>query len=78
MSRPRQSGLSAFTRIDADDVPDAKATLKIARTLGPEVIAQLDREVVKIALRAGVTHERRFRIDTTIVDTNCPLSTSDR
>jgi transposase, IS5 family len=31
----------AFTRIDADEVPDAKTILKIAGTLGPEVIAQL-------------------------------------
>ncbi len=27
----------AFTRIDADEVPDAKTILKIARVLGPDV-----------------------------------------
>jgi IS5 family transposase len=59
-----------FTRIDAGDVPDAKTILKIARALGPEVIAQLHRHVVDIAKRAGVTHGRRFRIDTTVVETN--------
>ena len=32
-----------FTRIGADEVPDAKAILKIARALGPEVIEQLHR-----------------------------------
>jgi IS5 family transposase len=60
----------AFTRIDAGEVPDAKTILKIAGVLGPEVIAQLHREVVEVAKRAGVTHGRRFRIDTTVVETN--------
>src|SRR5919197_2927918 len=60
----------AFTRIDAGDVPDAKTILKIALTLGPEVIEQLHRQVVDVAKRAGVTHGRRFRIDTTVVETN--------
>jgi IS5 family transposase len=60
----------AFTRIDAGDVPDAKTILKIARVLGPAVIEQLHRQVIEVAKRAGVTHGRRFRIDTTIVATN--------
>ena len=59
----------AFTRIDAGEVPDAKTILKIARALGPDVIAQLHRQVVEVAKRAGVTHGRRFRIDTTVVET---------
>src|SRR5215510_14548124 len=60
----------AFTHIDAGEVPDAKTILKIARTLGPEVIEHLHRQVVDVAKRAGVTHARRFRIDTTVVETN--------
>jgi IS5 family transposase len=60
----------AFTRIDADEVPDAKTILKIAQALGPEVIEQLHRQVIEVAKRAGVTHGRRFRIDTTVVETN--------
>jgi IS5 family transposase len=60
----------AFTRIDAGDVPDAKTILKIARALGPEIIEQLHRQVIEVAKRAGVTHGRRFRIDTTVVETN--------
>jgi IS5 family transposase len=48
----------------------AKTILKIARALGPEVIEQLHRQVVEVAKRAGVTHGRRFRIDTTLVETN--------
>lgn len=59
-----------FTRIDAGEVPDAKTILKIARALGSEVIEQLHRQVVDVAKRAGVTHGRRFRIDTTVVETN--------
>jgi IS5 family transposase len=59
-----------FTRIDAGEVPDAKTILKIARALGPDVIDQLHRQVIEIAKRAGVTHGRRFRIDTTVVETN--------
>ena len=60
----------AFTRIDADEVPDAKTILKIARVLGPETVAQLHQRVVDVAKRAGVTRGRRFRIDTTVVETN--------
>jgi len=60
----------AFTRIDAGEVPDAKTILKIAGVLGPDVMAQLHRQVVDVAKRAGVTHGRRFRIDTTVVETN--------
>src|SRR5882672_4084860 len=59
-----------FTRIDAGDVPDAKTILKIARVLGPDAIEQLHRQVIEVAKRAGVTHGRRFRIDTTVVETN--------
>jgi transposase, IS5 family len=60
----------AFTRIEAGEVPDAKTILKIAGALGPDVIAQLHRQVVEVAKRAGVTRGRRFRIDTTVVETN--------
>ncbi len=34
------------------------------------VIEQLHRQVVEVAQRAGVTHGRRFRIDTKVVETN--------
>jgi IS5 family transposase len=60
----------AFTRIGVDAVPDAKTILKIAKTLGPEMITDLHQRVVDVAKRAGVTHGRRFRIDTTVVETN--------
>ena len=60
----------AFTRIGVDAVPDAKTILKIANALGPAVITALHQRVVEVAKRAGVTHGRRFRIDTTVVETN--------
>ncbi len=60
----------AFTRIDAGGVPDAKTILKIARVLGPDAIQQLHQRVVDVAKRAGVTRGRRFRIDTTVVETD--------
>src|ERR1700682_3369938 len=59
-----------FTRIDAGEVPDAKTIVKIARALGPGVIEQLHRPGIEVAKRAGATHGRRFRIDTTVVETN--------
>jgi transposase, IS5 family len=60
----------AFTRLDADTVPDAKTILKIAGALGPEVIEQLHRQAIDVAKRAGVTRGRRFRIDATVVETS--------
>jgi IS5 family transposase len=60
----------AFTRIGVDAVPDAKTILKIAKALGPDVITDLHQRVVDVARRAGVTHGRRFRLDTTVVETD--------
>jgi IS5 family transposase len=65
----------AFTRIDAEEAPDAKTILKIAGALGPDVIAQLHRQVIDVAKRAGVTRGSRFRVDTTVVETNVPYPT---
>lgn len=48
-----------------------------ARALDPEVIEQLHRQVVNVAKRAGVTHGRRFRIDTTVVETR-PIARCSR
>ena len=59
----------AFARIGVDAVPDAKTILKFAKVLGPDVITDLHQRVVEVAKRAGVTHGRRFRIDTTVVET---------
>jgi IS5 family transposase len=66
----------AFTPIDAGEVPDAKTILKIAGALGPDVVERLHRQVVDVAKRAGVTHGRRFRIDTTVVETDVHYPTN--
>jgi IS5 family transposase len=60
----------AFARIGCDRVPDEKTILKIAKALGPEVIATLHQRVVGLAVSAGVATGRRMRIDTTVVETN--------
>jgi IS5 family transposase len=60
----------AFARVGCEKVPDAKTILKIARSLGEEVIESLHERVVAVAIRAGVSRGRRLRIDTTVVETN--------
>ncbi len=64
----------AFTRIDAGEVPDAKTILKIARARPGR-----HRAAASAGGRGGhacgVTHGRRFRIDTTVVETNVHYST---
>jgi hypothetical protein len=47
-----------------------QSVLTIAGALAPNVIAHLPRQVLEAAKRAGVTRGRRFRIDTTVVETN--------
>lgn len=60
----------AFARVGTDAVPDAKTILKIARVLGPEVIAQVHAQLVRVAVAQKVTRGRRLRVDTTVVETN--------
>jgi IS5 family transposase len=59
-----------FARIGCERVPDEKTILKIAKALGPDVIATLHQRVVGLAVSAGVAMGRRMRIDTTVVETN--------
>lgn len=65
----------AFARIGVDTVPDAKTILKIANALGSQTITDLHQRVVDVAQRAGVTRGRRFRMDTTVVETNAHYPT---
>jgi len=58
----RRPAVTKRSILDCDDESDV--------LLGPAVIEQLHRQVVDVAKRAGVTHGRRFRIDTTVVETN--------
>jgi len=59
-----------FTRVGAAKVPDAKSLGKQARALGPEVIEQVHRRIVELALKYKVIQGRRMRVDTTVVETN--------
>src|ERR1700682_144789 len=59
-----------FTRIGMGKVPDAKTLARIAQALGGEVIAELHRRLVEIAQQEGVIQGRKWRVDTTVVETN--------
>lgn len=59
-----------FTRVGAGKAPDAKTMGRWGVALGPEVIEQVHRRIVKIAQETGVISGRRMRLDTTVVETN--------
>jgi IS5 family transposase len=59
-----------FTRVAAGKVPDAKTLGRQARALGPEVIKQIHRRVVELAVENKVVEGRKMRVDTTVVETN--------
>jgi transposase, IS5 family len=59
-----------FTRVGAAKVPDAKSLGRQARALGPDVIEQIHRRMVQLALENRVIEGRRMRVDTTVVETN--------
>jgi len=59
-----------FTRIGWETVPDAKTLARIARTLGPEVIAELHQRLIEMAREERVVSGRKLRVDTTVVETN--------
>src|ERR1700674_32440 len=60
----------AFTRIGDEKVPDAKTLARLGQLIGPEVIEELHRRIVQLAQEHGVTHGRKLRVDTTVVETN--------
>src|ERR1035438_9129871 len=59
-----------FTRVSAGKVPDAKTLGRQALALGPEVIEQIHRRVVELAVENKVVQGRKMRVDTTVVETN--------
>jgi len=68
-----------FTRIVAGDVPDREDDPEDrTRTRPAGHRAAATRQVVEVAKRAGVSHGRRFRIDTTVVETNVHYPTTAR
>lgn len=59
-----------FTRIGADQVPDDKTLGNLARQLGPELVEQIHRRMVDIAIEEKAVAGRKLRVDTTVVETD--------
>lgn len=59
-----------FTRIGSGKVPDAKTLGRQAQALGPEVVEQIHRRMVELAVENKVVQGRKMRVDTTVVETN--------
>jgi transposase, IS5 family len=59
-----------FTRIGADKVPDDKTIGNLARQLGPELVEQMHRRMVDIAVAEKAVTGRKMRVDTTVVETD--------
>jgi len=59
-----------FTRIGSGKVPDAKTLGRQAQALGPDVVEQIHRRMVELAVENKVVQGRRMRVDTTVVETN--------
>jgi IS5 family transposase len=59
-----------FARIGAEKVPDAKTLGRLGQVVGPEVVADLHRRMVEIAVENRIVAGRRMRVDTTVVETN--------
>jgi IS5 family transposase len=59
-----------FTRIGSGKVPDAKALGRQAQALDPEVVEQIHRRVVELAVEHKVVQGRKMRVDTTVCETN--------
>jgi len=52
----------------SDPVPDESTVRKLTRRLGPEIVAQLIREVIELAARERRFAPRALRIDSTVVE----------
>jgi IS5 family transposase len=59
-----------FARIGAEKVPDAKTLGRLGQVVGPDVVTDLHRRIVEIAVERKVVAGRRMRVDTTVVETN--------
>ena len=59
-----------FSHVGGAKMPDAKTMSRWGVALGPQVLKQLHKRIVKIAKDKGVTAGRRMRVDTTVVETD--------
>lgn len=59
-----------FTHYDADPTPDFTVFSRTFALLGPDVTEQVLRRVVGIACEQGVARGERFRVDSTVIESN--------
>ena len=59
-----------FPHYDADPTPDHTVFSRTFALLGPDVTEQVLRRVVGIACEQGVAQGKRFRVDTTVIESN--------
>jgi len=59
-----------FTRIGDEKVGDAKSLARLGQLIEPRVVEQLHQGLVELALERGVRQGRKFRMDTTVVESN--------
>jgi IS5 family transposase len=58
-----------FCRIGLDGrVPDPSTLMKLTKRLGPELLEELNAELLSLAVERKVLRSRRLRVDTTIVE----------
>src|SRR5947209_1033174 len=58
-----------FCRIALDGrVPDPSTLMKLTKRLGPELLEELNAELLSLAVERRVLRSRRLRVDTTIVE----------
>ena len=51
-------------------MPDAKTMGRLGQVVNADVVAELHRRVVELALENKVVRGRKMRVDTTVVETN--------
>jgi transposase, IS5 family len=58
-----------FCRIAIDGrVPDPSTLMKLTKRLGPELLAELNAELLSLAVERKVLRSRRLRVDTTVLE----------
>ncbi|HEX2413681.1 MAG TPA: transposase, partial [Thermoleophilaceae bacterium] len=58
-----------FCRIALDGrVPDPSTLMKLTKRLGPELVEELNAELLALAVERRVLRSRRLRVDTTVVE----------
>src|SRR5438876_4925095 len=59
-----------FTRLDAEATPDLTTFSRTFALLTPQVTEPINQRVVRLAREQGVTHGRKLRTDTSVVESN--------